>query len=134
MVRDRGPLGQAGWRWVRRRAQRLARNPARLQSLLDHAELKPRHALGTARDQLATLMRLLRAWLSSDYRELPLQAVIAATGAVLYFFLPLDLIPDFLPGIGFVDDIAVILWASRQLAGELDRFRAWETGEDRPPP
>jgi len=33
-------------------------------------------------------------------------------GALGYLILPIDLIPDFLPGIGYTDDLAALLWAA----------------------
>lgn len=123
-------LGHSGWRWVQGRARRLVRNPARMQALLRNADLKPSQSLGTARRQLASLLRLLKAWLNGSYRDVSLTTIVAATGAVLYFVLPLDLIPDFILSIGFLDDIAVILWVAQQINAELERFRQWEASQD----
>lgn len=123
-------LGHSGWRWVQSRARRLVRNPARMQALLRRADLKPSQSLGTARRQLATLLRLLKAWLNGSYRDVSITTIVAATGAVLYFVLPLDLIPDFILSIGFLDDIAVILWVAQQINEELERFRQWEASQD----
>jgi uncharacterized membrane protein YkvA (DUF1232 family) len=47
-------------------------------------------------------------------------------GAVVYFVMPADLIPDLLLGIGFVDDAAVVSAVVRTVRNELDRFRTWE--------
>jgi uncharacterized membrane protein YkvA (DUF1232 family) len=46
--------------------------------------------------------------------------------AILYFISPLDVIPDFIPGVGYVDDVAVIAWVLNSIAHDLDDFRAWE--------
>lgn len=34
-------------------------------------------------------------------------------GALGYFILPIDLIPDFTPGVGYADDLTALLWALR---------------------
>lgn len=47
-------------------------------------------------------------------------------GALLYFVVPLDLIPDALGAMGFVDDVSVISAAVESVRTELQRFRAWE--------
>jgi len=44
-------------------------------------------------------------------RSTPPRVRTALFGALAYFILPLDLIPDFILGTGFTDDIAV-LWAT----------------------
>jgi uncharacterized membrane protein YkvA (DUF1232 family) len=46
----------------------------------------------------------------------PLRARVAVFGALGYFIMPFDIIPDFLPGIGHLDDAAVMLLALRLVA------------------
>ena len=41
--------------------------------------------------------------------------VIIAVLAMLYVISPLDLIPDFIPIIGWLDDLGVLVWAARQV-------------------
>lgn len=60
----------------------------------------------------------------------PLQAKATIAGAILYFILPLDLIPDVLPGVGYVDDAAVIATALGVVQqhireGHREQARAW---------
>ncbi|RMO67298.1 hypothetical protein ALQ27_103559 [Pseudomonas syringae pv. delphinii] len=43
----------------------------------------------------------------------------------MYFLSPLDAIPDWIPGLGMLDDIAVLAWVTKHLSDELDAFRAW---------
>jgi uncharacterized membrane protein YkvA (DUF1232 family) len=45
-------------------------------------------------------------------------------GALVYFVLPTDLTPDFIPGIGYIDDLAVIMGVLKRLAHEVNRYRA----------
>lgn len=58
----------------------------------------------------------------------PWTAKAAALGSILYLILPLDIIPDVIPGIGWLDDLAVIPLACMLAAkmvppGVLDRYR-----------
>lgn len=39
-----------------------------------------------------------------------------AVGALAYLILPVDIIPDFIPGIGLTDDVGVIIYAITQIA------------------
>ena len=54
-------------------------------------------------------------------------------GAAAYLVLPIDVIPDFIPGLGQLDDVAIIGWAVRRLlmgAGENVLREHWQ-GTDR---
>ena len=44
---------------------------------------------------------------------------------VLYFLSPVDLIPDFLPGIGQVDDITVLGFAVKATYEDLRKYDNW---------
>jgi uncharacterized membrane protein YkvA (DUF1232 family) len=52
------------------------------------------------------------AWrLLADHRvPLPARAVLPAV--VLYLVIPLDIVPDFIPALGYLDDVLVILGAA----------------------
>jgi uncharacterized membrane protein YkvA (DUF1232 family) len=47
--------------------------------------------------------------------------------AVIYVVNPLDLIPDWVPGIGFLDDAFIVAFAVRRTQPTLDDFMVWET-------
>jgi uncharacterized membrane protein YkvA (DUF1232 family) len=56
---------------------------------------------------------LLTAYYCAFDRDTPLQVKAALLGALAYFVLPFDAIPDVLPVIGFIDDGAVLATAIR---------------------
>lgn len=62
------------------------------------------------------LDRSLAAYYCARDPETPLYARCALFGAIGYFLMPFDLIPDFIPGIGHIDDAAVMLLALRLVA------------------
>ena len=86
------------------------------------------HEKGVARIRadLNTLIRMAAAWARREYTVIPWRALLYIVGALIYFVNPLDLIPDALVGIGFVDDAAVVAAVVRALRKEIDAFTAWE--------
>jgi uncharacterized membrane protein YkvA (DUF1232 family) len=62
---------------------------------------------------------LLAAYYCAFDRDTPLQVKAALFGALAYFVLPFDAIPDMLPMIGFTDDAAVLATAIRLVASHI---------------
>ena len=54
---------------------------------------------------------LLAAYYCAFDRNTPLQVKATLVGAIAYFVLPVDAIPDIIPAIGFTDDVAVLATA-----------------------
>jgi uncharacterized membrane protein YkvA (DUF1232 family) len=65
---------------------------------------------------------LIKAYVQGNYTKLPLITLIKITAALLYFVMPFDFIPDFLPFIGFADDLAIVVWVGKAIKEELDEF------------
>jgi uncharacterized membrane protein YkvA (DUF1232 family) len=62
---------------------------------------------------------LLAAYYCAFDRDTPVQVRAALLGALAYFVLPFDVIPDVLPMIGFTDDAAVLATAIRLVASHI---------------
>ena len=66
--------------------------------------------------QLPFAEDLLAAYYCAFDRQTPRQVQMALLGAIAYFILPFDFIPDMLPIFGFTDDAAVLATAIRLVA------------------
>ena len=77
-------------------------------------------------DVALTLVRLVRAYISGEYRDISTSTVISGLAVLLYVLSPIDLIPDFIPVIGFLDDLSLISWFLGKFQGEITKFREWE--------
>ncbi len=85
----------------------------------------PGSSLKVAGEQLSLLIDLLAAVANGSYRGVSRNALIAIAAALLYFVVPLDLVPDMILGLGLLDDAAVIGYVVRMLRAELRQFEAW---------
>jgi uncharacterized membrane protein YkvA (DUF1232 family) len=47
----------------------------------------------------------------------------AILGALVYFVLPTDATPDFLPGVGYIDDTVIVSIVIKRLAAEIERYK-----------
>jgi uncharacterized membrane protein YkvA (DUF1232 family) len=77
-------------------------------------------------DVALTLVRLVRRYVSGDYREISTSTVVAGLAVLLYVLSPIDLVPDFIPVLGFLDDLSLISWFVGKFQEEITRFRDWE--------
>lgn len=73
--------------------------------------------------RLKSWARLLKSdvvtlWFAYRHPETPLAAKIAAVLIVAYAFSPIDLIPDFIPVLGYLDDVILLpiaIWLALKL-------------------
>jgi uncharacterized membrane protein YkvA (DUF1232 family) len=106
-------------------------DPERLRDLVSEAALKaaavPRETFKGTWAYFQAMLRLIRAYYLGDYRTVPMPTLLIIVAAVIYVVNPLDLIPDWVPGLGFLDDAFIVAFAVRRTQRALDDFMAWET-------
>ncbi|MBO6226630.1 MAG: DUF1232 domain-containing protein [Shewanella sp.] len=47
--------------------------------------------------------------------------------SVIYFVMPIDLVPDFIVGFGLLDDAALLGWTMKTFSADIDGFLEWES-------
>jgi uncharacterized membrane protein YkvA (DUF1232 family) len=62
---------------------------------------------------------LLAAYYCAFDKQTPRQVQVALLGAIAYFILPFDFIPDMMPALGFTDDAAILATVIRLVAGNI---------------
>ncbi len=110
-------------------AKEYLQNPEKLDSLLNKAGNKAdqrKGRLAEAWQQVQLLIDMLRSHRRGEYKELSSKSLLLIVAALLYFIMPADLIPDFLIGLGYIDDVALLAWTVRSISGELDKFAEWK--------
>lgn len=85
--------------------------------------------LGQLREDIKLLQSLCLAWWRGEYRAISPKALVTIVAGLLYFVSPIDAIPDWLLGVGFLDDIAVLGWVLKTVSDELARFKAWRDSQ-----
>ena len=77
---------------------------------------------GFIQDRIAKLRLLIRMMSDLDWR-LPHQEAMRVLNALAYFTEPDDLIPDNIPGLGFLDDAIMVELVVRELRHEIEAYR-----------
>lgn len=75
---------------------------------------------------LRTMIRMIQAYGNGTYRELPWKSLLAFVAGLVYFMMPVDLIPDFIPFTGFLDDFTIIMFISGAFQQDIEAFIDWE--------
>lgn len=100
----------------------------KFQSFLKKAKNIP--VLRNVIDDLVTMIDLVNAYVQKEYIQIPIGTVISIVAALIYVISPVDLIPDCIPVVGFVDDVAVIMFVLKLgVAEDLDKFRIWKNNK-----
>lgn len=102
-----------------------------IKKVTDKAEeikgkFKTRGPLARFREDAQLLLALIRDYRSGLYRKIPYAIIGAAVFALLYVFNPFDLIPDVLPVIGQLDDVAVMAACLSLIEQDLLKYKIWK--------
>ena len=124
-------------RFALNRARRLIASPRKLLRVVEQASRKQaavgnRPRLKAVLDELKAMLDLLAAWANGAYPGVSKTNLLLIAGAVVYFLVPTDLLPDFIAGVGYVDDATVIAWVLTTARGELEKFKRWRAAAGDP--
>ena len=77
-------------------------------------------------EDIKTSFAMIRDWFSGGYDKVPTRMVVSLIGAILYFLSPLDIIPDWIPMAGFIDDAAILAFVFKLSEADLKMYRRWK--------
>ena len=77
-------------------------------------------------EDVQTFFQMLGDYWNGSYREVPFATIAAIVGALAYLICPIDVIPDFIPVLGLVDDAAVIAICLKLVRTDIAAYRAWK--------
>jgi uncharacterized membrane protein YkvA (DUF1232 family) len=118
---------------TKRRAEDYLHDPEKSKVLLDQAIKKAnskevnKGPLADVWASLKALMRMFKAYTRREYTKVPWGSIVMVAVAIIYFVSPIDLLFDWIPLAGFVDDAAVIAFVIKQIKNDLDAFLRWES-------
>ena len=72
---------------------------------------------------------MLKDFFTKKYTDVPIGTIMSIAGTLLYVFLPVDVIPDFIPVVGYLDDAAMLGLCMKMVKTDLDKYKAWKEAQ-----
>lgn len=114
---------------IRKRAEKVTQED--MEDLLGKKDVAARLSrkagfLSQYWDDIKTAFSLIRDWLRGAYDKVPGRMIASLAGALIYFISPVDLVPDCIPGLGFLDDAAILAAVFKLSEADLNFYRRWK--------
>jgi uncharacterized membrane protein YkvA (DUF1232 family) len=109
------------------KAEKVLNDGDKLERLLQRLEkkLKLLPAVGDALSNIPIMVSLVRSYIKKEYTDIPIGSIIAIISAIAYFVSPVDLLPDSIPLIGLVDDVAVVAACLKLVGSDVAEYVKW---------
>lgn len=96
----------------------------KISEFLKKAEKIP--VLGGMIDDIQCMICVVDSYVKKEYKEIPVASIVSIVAALVYLLSPIDLIPDGIPFLGYLDDAAVVLLILNfGIDKDLDKYRIW---------
>ena len=89
-------------------------------------QLKNDRGLERYTNDLLLLMSLVKDYYQGNYRNIPYKTISAGVVGLLYLINPIDIIPDFIPFIGQIDDALVLKFCLKLMEKDLVKYKNWK--------
>lgn len=71
------------------------------------------------------MISMLKDVKNGNYKNIPWFTIATIVMALLYVLNPMDIVPDFIPGVGYIDDVAVLTMGVGWIESDLHRYLDW---------
>lgn len=130
-------LNSRAYRKARELVKKTIQSPEKLVALVSSAQAKAASSrsgkLAEILDSIGAVFRLLGAYARGDYRDISFESLALVVASIIYFVMPIDVLPDFILGLGLVDDAALLAYTFRVVADDIKAFLDWEAAQQAEP-
>jgi len=84
-----------------------------------------RGPLAELASDILLVFEMIRDYWKGEYTQVPREVVFWGGAVLAYILCPFDLVPDFVPLVGLLDDAAVFAAFMNSVRGALDDYRVW---------
>jgi uncharacterized membrane protein YkvA (DUF1232 family) len=108
-------------------AQELLKDSSKVDALLIALEerLKEIPVAGPVLSNVPLTISLVKSFITKEYTEVPVKVIVTVVSAFIYLVKRKDLVPDYIPVVGYVDDVSVLGFALKFCEPELNAYKQW---------
>lgn len=92
-------------------------------------ELKLKNVLVNGKDEVSTSISFIKDYFKGKYRDVELETIILVGFGVFYLVEPIDILTDFLPLVGYSDDLAVLTMILTSCYDELEKYKQFASAK-----
>lgn len=82
--------------------------------------------IGSKAADIAVLCSMIRAYAKKQYTDVSIATILLSVAALIYVVNPMDVVPDFMIGIGQLDDAAAIVLVLQMIQMDLNKYKKWQ--------
>ena len=111
------------------KAEELLKDQDKLERVLRRLENKLKNipVAGKKLAMVPMMISLVKSYVKKEYTDIPIGTIVAVISALVYVLSPIDLIPDIIPGVGYIDDTAVVAACLLLVGSDIEEYQKWRT-------
>lgn len=93
-------------------------------------KLSQNNTLSKFAEDISLYFKMLKDFFAKKYTKIPTSIIAAIIGTLLYVLSPVDLIPDVIPVVGFLDDASILAMCLKLCGENLKKYKEWLKSQD----
>ena len=85
--------------------------------------------VGKKFSMIPVMISLVKNYVQGKYTTVHYGTILAVLSALVYFLSPIDIIPDFIPLAGYLDDMAVLGLCMNMVSIDIETYEKWRQAQ-----
>jgi uncharacterized membrane protein YkvA (DUF1232 family) len=119
-----------------RQAMRIINEQSQVKKLISQVSQKLQKINGSNKqinelmEHVQLFLRMIKKSLVGEYSAFSHKTLVSLVFGLLYFVTPMDVVPDFVPLLGFSDDLSILYFIIKNFKSDIEAFKVWELNQE----
>ena len=114
IINEQSQVKKLIWQ-VSQKLQKINSSNQQVIELMEHVQL---------------FLRMIKKSFVGEYSAFSHKTLLSLVFGLLYFVTPMDVVPDFVPLLGFSDDLSIIYFIIKNFKSDIEAFKVWELNQE----